>query len=71
MPRVILAVLAVLCLALPARADLEGGRRAFERGDYAAAERQWRALAEQGEAEAQFDMGVLFAHARGRRRDYQ
>ena len=59
------AVLAVM-LALPAAAhDFEKGWNAFERGDHAAAEREWRLFAEQGDANAQFNLGLMYATGKG------
>ncbi len=56
--RLILAVVVVL-VAAPAWADYEAGKEAYDRGDYAAALKEWRPLAEQGDAGSQNDLGVL------------
>ncbi|MBI4382402.1 MAG: sel1 repeat family protein, partial [Nitrospinae bacterium] len=42
------------------RGDLAAGKAAFERSDFAAALRNFKPLAEQGNAEAQFRVGVLY-----------
>ncbi len=38
---------------------------AAKRGDYATALREWRPLAEQGHAEAQHNLGLLYGNGRG------
>jgi hypothetical protein len=53
-------VLLIVCLAVPARAAFEAGMDAYNRGDYATALREWRSLAEQGDAEAQDFLGTLY-----------
>ena len=39
--------------------------KAAQRGDYAAALREWRPLAEQGHAQAQYNLGVMYANGQG------
>lgn len=58
-------VLSFVCLAVPAWADFQAGMDANNRGDYAAALREWRPLAEQGDALAQYNLGVLYRKGRG------
>jgi hypothetical protein len=58
-------VLSIVCLAVPARADYKAGEDAFNRGDFATALRKWRPLAEQGDALAQYNLGVLYRKGRG------
>ena len=41
-------------------ADFQTGFAAYQKGDYAAALREWTPLAEQGDAEAQFNLGVMY-----------
>ncbi len=66
-----LALIAALCagftlgLTAPAWAGLDEGRAAFQRGDYATALREWRPLAEQGVAEAQYNLGVMYGNGEG------
>ena len=43
----------------------EDGFAAYERNDYATALKFWRPLAEQGDAEAQFSLGGMYADGRG------
>ncbi|MBK5281401.1 MAG: sel1 repeat family protein [Nitrospiraceae bacterium] len=62
-------VLSVMCLAVPAWADFQAGMDANNRGDYATALREWRPLAEQGDALAQYNLGVLYRKGRGMPQD--
>jgi uncharacterized protein len=50
-------------------ADTAAGTEAFRNGDYQKAFREWKAAADAGQAEAQFDLGVLYAQGRGVDRD--
>ncbi len=43
---------------------------AFQRGDYATAIRELRPLAEQGVAEAQFNLGIMYNNGHGVPQDY-
>jgi len=43
---------------------------AFDRGDFAAALRLWKPLAEQGDASAQSNLGVMYANGQGVAQDY-
>src|SRR4051794_11128582 len=45
--------------------DLSGGLSAFSRHDYVTALRSLRPLADQGNADAQFTLGFMYAHGRG------
>ena len=58
-------VLSIICLAVPAWADFQAGMDANNRGDYATALREWQPLAEQGDALAQYNLGVLYRKGRG------
>ena len=58
-------VLSYLCLTAPAWADLKAGVDAHTRGDYATALREWRLLAEQGDASAQYNLGLMYANGWG------
>jgi len=62
-----------LATALPpvAHASLEAGEAAYRKGDYAAALRAFRPLAEQGQARAQFNLGVLYDDGRGVPQDHR
>ena len=68
MARVIFGL--VLLLAGEARADFDSGCVAFERGDFAAARKEWAPLAEQGHPQAQFRLGCLYTFGQGVPQDY-
>ena len=58
-------VLSIVCLAAPAWADFTAGEKAYHRGDYATALREWHPLAKQGQAVAQYHLGLLYANGQG------
>jgi TPR repeat protein len=62
-----------LSLSLTAQAvsgPFEDGMSAFSHGDGATALRLWQPLAEQGDANAQFELGVMYESGRGVPPDY-
>ncbi len=62
--------LGMILLAVgPALADTAAGLQAFKNKDYARAYQEWKAAADAGQAEAQFDLGLLYAQGLGVRRD--
>ena len=61
----IILMLPLVGLAMPAWADFRAGMDAYDRGDYATALREIRPLAEQGDANAQGLLGVLYDNGRG------
>ena len=71
-----LALIAALCagftfgLTAPAWAGWDEGVAAYHRRDYVTALREWRPLAKQGNAEAQYNLGVMYDKGRGVPRDY-
>jgi len=69
----LLAALVVsLSLAVPGLAGpFEDGKAAYERGDYVTAMRLMRPLAEQGQTNAQFSIGNMYALGEGVRQDYE
>ena len=67
----ILAGLLLLTLAAPASGqDFEEGRDAYMRGDYATALLEFKPLAEQGDAEAQNNLGLMYSTGKGVPQDY-
>ena len=52
------------------QADFRDGLAAYERGDYQTALREWRPLAEQGDAQAQYNLGLMYYHGTGVSQDY-
>ena len=64
-------VLAIVLTPVAAIAgSLEDGLDAHDSGDYAAALRLWRPLAEQGHAQAQYNLGVVYRKGQGVLQDY-
>ena len=69
--RYLLATALAVMLALPVAAqDFQKGYVAYQRGDYATALREWRPLAEQGNADAQYNLGVMYREGLGVSQDY-
>ena len=61
-----ISLAAALLLAPPAFAGFDEGMvAAYVRGDYATAFKEWRPLAEQGHAGAQYNLGVMYVNGRG------
>jgi len=58
--RLVLAAVMVLA-ASQAWADFKAGVEAYERGDYATALTEFRPVAQQGNADAQFILGVIYS----------
>ena len=63
-------MLSFLAFTPVAAQDLMEGYDAFETGDYATALQEWRPLAEQGDADAQFILGGMYLNGRGVPQDY-
>ena len=51
-------------------ADFQKGADAYVRGDYATTLKEWTPLAEQGNARAQSNLGVMYAFGTGTLKDY-
>ena len=67
---VALIVLIGLGGAGSARADFDAGYRAYQSGDYETALREWKPLAEQGDAVAQNNFGFMYSEGLGVPQDY-
>ena len=61
----LLLALVVVLVAAPACTDFEAGEEAYDRGDYATALKEFRPLAERGDARAQFRLGVMYTMGQG------
>ena len=59
------AIVLLLAIRCAGAADFQVGLEAYDRGDYAAALREWRPLAEGGEAAAQYRLGVMYDDGEG------
>ena len=71
--RNLLTIFFWLLLAVPSvnAADFQKGLEAAKRGDFATALLEWRPLAEQGHAKAQYNLGVMYDFGRGVSKDYK
>jgi len=68
LPRTLTPIVFVLCLLVWSACAPEGfqaGVDAYNQGDYETAFKEWLPLAEQGEAEAQYNLGVLYDKGQG------
>ncbi len=64
--RTAIGLVLALLVALPVGAqDFEQGAAAAEIGDYATALQEWRPLAENGNADAQYKLGFMYEEGRG------
>lgn len=67
--RAIVTVVLLAVAAVPAWADFDAGQAAFDAGDYEAALAEWQPLAEAEDAEARFQVGLLYRNGWGVLRD--
>ncbi len=58
-------IAAIVAFSAPATADSQDGWDAYKRGDSATALKEWRPLAEQGDASAQFYLGFMYSDGLG------
>jgi len=65
-----LFILFLFIWAILAHADFQAGLDAYNQGDYATALKEWQPLAEQGEADAQVNLGLLYDFGKGVPQDY-
>ncbi len=70
MKRVTAFAVLLVVLAAPAWADFSDGVAAYDRGDYATAFSEWKPLAEQGDAAAQYNLGIMYSNGRGVPQDH-
>lgn len=60
-----------LLMAVPAAAgSIDDAKKAYDSGDHKKAERIYRPLAEQGDAEAQYALGYMYRNGEGVPKDY-
>jgi hypothetical protein len=67
---VVKAVILFFALCVSALADLAAGQKALKSGDYATAFNEFLPLAKQGDASAQFDLGIMYYKGQGVPQDY-
>ena len=65
----ILALLLLMATSAFA-ADFDKGKKAYDKGDYKTALQEWKTLAEQGHAESQLNLGVMYRDGEGVPEDY-
>lgn len=72
MKSLLIPPLVILALQAPlnSSADYEKGMTAYEAEDYATAAQEFKKAAEQGYANAQYNLGVLYTNGRGVIQDY-
>lgn len=58
-------------MGLPLMADFQAGLQAYQRGDYASALKEWQPLAQRGDANAEYNLGLLYAKGQGVPQDYK
>jgi TPR repeat protein len=68
---VLLGVGAAVLVSGTLWADAAAGVAAFKKGDYKVAFREWKAAADKGQAESEYDLGLLYAKGLGVQRDLQ
>lgn len=62
---ILTAVAAFALMATASAQDMKKGLKAYKSGDYAAALKEWRPLAENGHAGAQYNLGFNFVQGKG------
>jgi uncharacterized protein len=65
------AIYLLLLLAAPLRADFKTGLAAYDRGDFRTALNEWLPVAERGDANAEFNVGLLYATGKGAKQDFR
>lgn len=65
MKRITLAIAVFMLMTVPVHADFDAGLVAFGRGDFQAAYGEWKPLADQGDRDAQNNVGVMFERGLG------
>ncbi len=68
-PHIFAVVGVVSCLAAPAQADFMKGWQAYQQGEFATALEQWTSSANDGDAVAQYNIGVMYDEGTGVERD--
>ena len=71
LPSVLIIFTVLLVSCIPDREpSLDRGYQAYEQGNYARALREWRPLAEEGDAVAQYNLGLMYDQGHGIAQDY-
>jgi len=67
----LLAIIFIALLGSPAIADFAKGLAAAESGDFATALQEWEPIAEQGNVDAQYRLGIMYRRGEGVTQDYR
>jgi len=67
----LIALFLSLSLMSIAYADVNDGLDAYNKGDYKSAVNEWRPLANQGDADAQSNLGWMYENGKGVLKDYK
>jgi TPR repeat protein len=70
MKMLIATIVLLIAHASPVWAGFDEGADAYQSGDYETALREWRPLAEQGDASAQFNLGAMYENGLGMSQDF-
>ena len=63
-------ILLTMAVAIPALGDFAAGLAAYQKGDYVTAAKEWRPLADDGDAATQFNLALLYLDGHGVPQDY-
>ena len=66
-----LSLLLLSCDITVTTTDFQAGMEAYKAGDYATALKEWKPLAEQGDAQAQHNLAWMYEHGQGVAQDYK
>ncbi len=70
MKKLLVCILFVLLGTQMSAQEIDKGYEAYNDGDYATALKEWKPLAEQGYAFAQYNLGILYEYGNGVPKDY-
>ena len=70
MNKLLVCILLVLLGTQISAQEIDKGYEAYNDGDYATALKEWKPLAEQGYAFAQYNLGILYEYGNGVPKDY-
>ena len=70
MKKLLVCIMFVLLGTQMSAQEIDKGYEAYNDGDYATAHKEWKPLAEQGYAFAQYNLGILYEYGNGVPKDY-
>jgi len=70
MKKLLVCILFVLLSTHMSAQEIDKGYEAYNDGDYATALKEWKPIAEQGYAFAQYNLGILYEYGNGVPKDY-